>query len=1250
MNRGFSVRRARVLCASLALVAICCIAGVGFESAVHAQEPLMPAGAIEDFHLVSPGKGWLLIKDRLFWTDDNGGSWNDITPAAQSRKITAVFFLDSTNAWVGLADTGPLLSDLVLKRTNDGGVTWQTLPSGKLGHAPDVPLLNAIHMQWLDPRFGWLLIKESTSSSFSAGRLFKTLDGGNSWTELPIPVGDSVYIASANSGWAVGRDGDGLYRTTDGGRTWQRAAIGVDSSANTVLQYGLPKFDSGSNGLIPVLARDAGSNQAQFRLYSTTDGGDSWTLVHGETLRPGSGTVGLLPLDLIDPTHAVVVLPRSIQILRMVDRQTYETLDNPDGLSGSIAKIDMANMAAGWAVSLSRNCQASSGSGSSFTAKAASCTTQTRLLSTTDGGAHWSSIPLPQGMSGLTVQSVGGLAKPQALSGESQALSGTQVFAGQAFDTCVPPTLSAMQEWLNSSPYGVWNIYVGGSNRGCKDANQAAINASFVSQLHQQGWLFIPTWVGLQASCSTLNVYTMSSDPAKAYSQGVAEANSASETVADLGFSHTVIYFDLEYFSSGDAVCLAAAQSFMSGWTAQLHARGNQAGVYGSACGSGLDYYYGIANVPDAIWPAAWIRSGYDGSMSVSGIPCIPDAHWGNHQRIWQYAGDHDELWGTTYINIDSDVLDGIVGMPGADCQNPRPNSDQIGLYSEDNYCGAYSIIGVGDYGDPGALGIATDSVSSIKVGKNVEAVLCADAGYLGTCQDFTGNSWSLANSIVGDNQVSSARVAKRLVLISPANAASVLSLRPSFDWADVPGASVYNVQISRNSAFTDLVTNINVTPSAYNASADLPANVWLYWRARPQVAGMWRAWSVTARLKTPNPPSVPVLSAPANNTLTRNYRPLLDWKDSTLPAGTTFDHYRVQVDDSSNFSSPIIDATTAVGNSNASSYVPPSRLAANTAYYWRVRAYNTLGEYSSWSAKWGFRTALAPPVLTAPSKGAQLPNKRPTFSWGTVSGATGYHIQVSRDGAFPQVTWDAACVKTSCAPPADLPAATLLFWRVSTNGTNGPSAWSSTWSFTTANPPSIPVLISPANNALVKSYRPRLDWNNSSVPAGTTFHNYQIQIAQDAAFSSMYVQADVNGDATASQFTLPAGHSLKPDKTYYWRVRAYNKAFQYSSWSSTWKVRTAIVPPTLLTPANNSTITMARPLLDWGDVSGATQYTVQISATPDFTSNYIQDSPTASQFTPAVDLPAGAVYWRVMALGPNGPSNWSAAWSFTIQ
>jgi len=77
---------------------------------------------------------------------------------------------------------------------------------------------------------------------------------------------------------------------------------------------------------------------------------------------------------------------------------------------------------------------------------------------------------------------------------------------------------------------------------------------SFLSTLNAQGWRFIPTWVGLQAACTSY-AHKMSYNTTTAYNEGVAEANEAITAAQALGLteadgSGTVIYFDLEAITS----------------------------------------------------------------------------------------------------------------------------------------------------------------------------------------------------------------------------------------------------------------------------------------------------------------------------------------------------------------------------------------------------------------------------------------------------------------------------------------------------------------------------------------------------------------------------------------------------------------------------------------------------------------------------------------------------------------------------
>gem|GEM_PF-1256087 len=261
----------------------------------------------------------------------------------------------------------------------------------------------------------------------------------------------------------------------------------------------------------------------------------------------------------------------------------------------------------------------------------------------------------------------------------------TANFTGQGFDTCEIPSLAALQTWFVHSPYRVVNLYIGGAGRYCSNR---ALTADLIAQLGEIGWQFIPTWVGPQAPCYTGRKLRMSDDPAVAHAQGVAEAVAAVKVAVTLGLartdgSGTIIYYDMEAYASNVPACDDPVRAFISGWTSELHARGNLAGVYGTP--HALTGFAAIPDVPDAIWPARWLYSAYNPAVTVWDVPGLPATLWAQRQRIWQYAGGHNETWrtgapdetasaavpderdrhaetwGGVTLNIDCDVIDGIV-------------------------------------------------------------------------------------------------------------------------------------------------------------------------------------------------------------------------------------------------------------------------------------------------------------------------------------------------------------------------------------------------------------------------------------------------------------------------------------------------------------------------------------------------------------------------------------------------------------
>jgi hypothetical protein len=486
--------------------------------------------------------------------------------------------------------------------------------------------------------------------------------------------------------------------------------------------------------------------------------------------------------------------------------------------------------------------------------------------------------------------------------------------------------------------------------------------------------------------------------------------------------------------------------------------------------------------------------------------------------------------------------------------------------------------------------------------------------------------------------------------LVSPNNAVMVFTLRPTFIWNDNPDASGYTIQISKNDAYTMIVHTANPAEPPYTPVVNLPTDTILHWRVRANGTNGPSAWSESRSIMTGNPPSVPILLAPLNNALVTTYNVVLDWKTSTLTVGT-FKHYQIQINDSLNFTTPLVNATTTAGDVLDSDYA--AAFTANKKYYWRVRAVSTIGpddHFSGWSTVWSIRAAMLPPVLTAPINDTQLDNKRPTLEWQDVSDATGYKLVISQYENLSSPLKSVSTVDSLYSFTADLPAKTKLYWRVQATGPNGPSLWSETWHFTTGNPPSVPVLVAPANNTLVTNPAQLLNWNNSVLPTGSTFKHYQIQINNINDFTTPLVNAttttgQLNDSAYIASFT--------PDTKYYWRVRAVNSILgvdHFSAWSAVWSVRMAILPPTPITPADGASGVSRAPTLDWSDVSNNTGYTLQVwkaGSTPVLVKT-VTLLPDVSTYVFSTNLlPNTAYFWKVQTKAVNGPSLWSERFDF---
>lgn len=182
--------------------------------------------------------------------------------------------------------------------------------------------------------------------------------------------------------------------------------------------------------------------------------------------------------------------------------------------------------------------------------------------------------------------------------------------------------------------------------------------------------------------------------------------------------------------------------------------------------------------------------------------------------------------------------------------------------------------------------------------------------------------------------------------------------------------------------------------------------------------------------------------------------------------------------------------------------------------------------------------------------------------------------------------------------------------------------------------------LVSPAHYALSNDYTPTFDWNDAS-----NAEYYQLQVSTDPGFGT--TELDVNNIIPS---TYTPGSDLASRTIFYWRVRGYNEDDAPGAWSATRMVRTALMPPTLLLPLNNSLQHDRTPLFRWQNVLGTPDYEIQISRFVNFSSSEVSETVTTGvTFTPTSDLVANRTYyWHVRGVGGAfGPSDWSEVFTF---
>jgi photosystem II stability/assembly factor-like uncharacterized protein len=189
-------------------------------------------------------------------------NWSALGPPGGDVFDAAVSTVDSNIVLAGLAPSGSFGGTLY--RSTDGGNTWS-----------EVSALDGISV--FDIEFA----PEGTAYLGTQDSIRKSTDGGLSWAVLDLGIGvnDQVFDVALDPSdsstlWAgiadaLGSQPENVIRSTDSGATWSNRTPPLQDPISC---RGIAVDPSDSNTVIAVFGGDFGGGE----VWVTTDGGDSW--------------------------------------------------------------------------------------------------------------------------------------------------------------------------------------------------------------------------------------------------------------------------------------------------------------------------------------------------------------------------------------------------------------------------------------------------------------------------------------------------------------------------------------------------------------------------------------------------------------------------------------------------------------------------------------------------------------------------------------------------------------------------------------------------------------------------------------------------------------------------------------------------------------------------------------------------------------------------------------------------------------